>query len=618
MKAYRDLVLSAKIVEDKNQLRALALLQSLYEKVLIYDKEIVERRASASTSRAEEIESQRPVSSSSSSFFGLFSSSSSSPSSTTLSKIPSLAPPPSLYLWGGTGCGKTFLMDTFFDSVPIKLKKRVHFNDFMLDVHKRLHKIKQQQQAGIGGGSHIGMSLAQRRESGGSNDQHAMAVLTRELLQEAYLLCFDEFQVTDIADAMILKSLFTHMFQGGALLVTTTNRKPKDLYKHGLQRSLFLPFIDLIEKTCIVHTLNNQSSSSHSSDAVQATEEEESVDYRKLKHDQKALQGLYFYPITSLNKQTFETKFKLACMPPSQSSSSSSITGSPSATMSVDFLVYGHTLSIKQAVVGRRMAYFHFDDLCNEALGAADFIDLSKTFRLVYLQGVPLFDITKRNELRRFILLIDALYEERVCLCLLAEAPPLNLLVVSKEEKEKVRGDGRAYKIYPHSRSLTFVTFCHSNSPLPTFQCQFDELFAFDRTVSRLLEMQSSAYLENTYSHTEPHAQFLRNILSSALRPPTSTFSSTQEATNTRFPLFGILSSLELEKKKGVCVCVCVIDLFFLSRFHFLISHILTRFLRTYTQRFSANTIGFDQSKHLVPPHAFKVKTHPSLRTTYQ
>ncbi|EFA81863.1 putative ATPase [Heterostelium album PN500] len=141
-----------------------------------------------------------------------------------------------VYLYGDVGCGKSFLMDLFYDSVPINKKKRIHFHHFMLDVHKRIHKWRQNKS---------------------ENENDPIPPLSKELTSEAWLLCFDEFQVTDVSDAMILKRLFSCMFDNGAILVTTSNRQPNDLYKNGLNRQLFVPFIHFLESKCLVYNLNS-------------------------------------------------------------------------------------------------------------------------------------------------------------------------------------------------------------------------------------------------------------------------------------------------------------------------------------------------------------------------
>lgn len=245
--SYEELVRSGDITEDTHQRHAVEQLQKLYDQVVLFD-------ATLNTSTV----TLSAVSNGASSWYSsLFSSEQNvvKPISTSASSIKGL------YMYGGTGCGKTFIMDLFFEVVPIKRKRRVHFNNFMIDIHKRLHRLKSSTK---GSSKAVGDSI--------------MEQITNELMDEAYLLCFDEFQVTDIADAMILKSLFESMLAKGAIVVATSNRPPLDLYKNGLQRVLFLPFIKTLNDSTNVLSLM-----------------ESSMDYRIVKSTDRALVSLVLY-----------------------------------------------------------------------------------------------------------------------------------------------------------------------------------------------------------------------------------------------------------------------------------------------------------------------------------
>ena len=239
LESYEDLIRLGDISEDPHQMEAVRKLQSLHDQIILIDSSLNEAKMARSNNQ-------------SSWFSSLFSS----------AKDVAIVQPSQnadnikgLYMYGGTGCGKTFIMDLFYEVIPIKRKKRVHFNNFMIDIHKRLHRLKSKT---AGSSKAVGDSI--------------MEQITNELMDEAYLLCFDEFQVTDIADAMILKSLFESMLAKGAIVVATSNRPPLDLYKNGLQRSLFLPFIKTLNDSTNVHSLM-----------------ESSRDYRILKSTNQAL-----------------------------------------------------------------------------------------------------------------------------------------------------------------------------------------------------------------------------------------------------------------------------------------------------------------------------------------
>ena len=263
---YLQKVESGLIKEDPHQLTALAHLQKLYDGL----KGDFSRSSTAETETAQEMQASsgsNPATSSPSSGGGGWSDFFTSSSSTATQAVKkaassfnvssstgSLGGTKGVYLWGGPGCGKTFMMDMFYDSLDMDRKERIHFNDFMIKVHKRLHALKQDKS---------------------KNEAHLVETLADELIRDAYVLCFDEFQVTDIADAMILKSLLSYMIQKGCIVVATSNRPPSDLYKNGIQRALFVPFIHLLEERTYVHSML-----------------ESEVDYRKLV-SQDSWHGMY-------------------------------------------------------------------------------------------------------------------------------------------------------------------------------------------------------------------------------------------------------------------------------------------------------------------------------------
>ena len=256
--SYEELVRLGDISEDPLQMEAVKKLQQLYDQIMLIDSTISGKSNS---------EGKENLGYQSSWFTSLFSSSESSSGRQSDHKVSGIK---GLYMFGGTGCGKTFIMDLFYEVIPIQRKKRVHFNNFMIDIHKRLHRLK---------------NLS--RGSSKTDGINIMEQITNELMEEAYLLCFDEFQVTDIADAMILKSLFESMLAKGAIVVATSNRPPQDLYKNGLQRSLFIPFIKTLSDSTNVHSLM-----------------ESSRDYRILKSTNQALVSDSLVVSMSLNAPT--------------------------------------------------------------------------------------------------------------------------------------------------------------------------------------------------------------------------------------------------------------------------------------------------------------------------
>lgn len=359
-------------------------------------------------------------------------------------QLPKSRVPKSLYMWGSTGCGKTYLMDLFFETLPIKMKRRIHFHDFMLSIHKRLHHLK---------------SLPSHRRSGSLTDQ-----LAEEIISESLVMCFDEFQVTDIADAMLLKSLFEALFARGLVLCATSNRPPTDLYRNGLQRDLFVPFIDLLEQKADVFSF--------------VREEEAQIDYRVLMYQHQA-RNIYFCPNNEHVEALLGQRF--AEFGPHHRNIPSHQHSTVPLFRCTNLIVYGHTFHVPCLMNGRRAASFTFADLCRRSYGAADYLALAQTFSIVCISNVPVLTLQQRDETRRFITLIDALYEHKVLVLIMAEREPLKLLQLDAAQKE--------------SQAAVY-----------------DEIFAFDRTISRLMEMQSADYVRSALEQHPTGVRFLTSV----------------------------------------------------------------------------------------------------------
>ncbi|MEY4707088.1 MAG: hypothetical protein RJB58_811 [Pseudomonadota bacterium] len=275
--------------------------------------------------------------------------------------------PRGLYIWGDVGRGKTLLMDMFFDTAPVAKKSRAHFNSFMVDVHARIHA---------------------QRQKAGSDDP--IPPVARSIAEDARLLCFDEFQVTDVADAMILGRLFDRLFAEGVSIIATSNTPPDRLYEGGLNRQLFAPFIEEIKQRLDVVELNGQ------------------TDYRL-----QRISGLNVY-ITPLSPQA-DTAMDAAWQRLTDSR-----TGKPAC-----LTVLGRRLIVPQAARG--VARFAFDELCDRPLAAADYLALAQEFHTLLIDHIPVMTDNMHNVARRFTLLIDTLYDEGVKLICSAAAPPNDL-----------------------------------------------------------------------------------------------------------------------------------------------------------------------------------------------
>mgnify|MGYP000400274580 CR=1 FL=1 len=310
--------------------------------------------------------------------------------------------PQGLYLYGGVGRGKSMLMDLFFAQVPVERKRRVHFHAFMLEVHTQLHQWRQEKPKQV----------------------DLIPALAEHLAAQCTLICFDEFHVTNIADAMILGRLFSALFDHGVVMVATSNWAPDDLYKGGLQRDQFLPFIALLKEKLDVLELDG------------------GRDYRMARLKDMTV---YHYPLGDLSGLKMREAFaRLTDNEPPIASS---------------LIVQGRRIEILRQVSNAhgRVAWFDFDELCAQPLGAADYLAIATHYDVVLLDHVPVLGTDRRNEARRFMTLIDELYEHKVTTIVAAADKPDRLYVA---------GDGT---------------------------------FEFERTISRLNEMQSVDYL------TRPH-----------------------------------------------------------------------------------------------------------------
>jgi cell division protein ZapE len=320
-------------------------------------------------------------------------------------------PPRGLYVHGDVGRGKTMLMDLFFQTSPVEHKRRAHFHEFMADVHERIYGYRQ--------------SIARGEIANGD----VIALTAHAIFDEAWLLCFDEFHVTDIADAMILGRLFAKLFELGTVVIATSNVAPEDLYKGGLNRALFLPFIAQIEAHMDVMRL------------------EARTDFRLEK-----LTGVRMWLVpddaeaaAALNKAWANMTGKAPCKPR-------------------DIPIKGRILHVPCSAHG--VARFSFADLCEAPLAPSDYLRLARDYHTILVDHIPVMDYADRNAAKRFISLIDTLYDNAVKLMASAAADPVSLYLAT---------DG-------------------------------NEANEFKRTSSRLIEMGSESYLALAHGRKDSSA----------------------------------------------------------------------------------------------------------------
>ena len=444
-----ELIAGGSVQPDPHQLRASRELDRLYGDLIATTDD--------SQTETQELSSQQDAGGFWSGLFGGMSSDKNEPTDNNNNGIRGAT---GIYTYGGVGCGKTFLMELFYEALDndphwSKNKQIVHYHKFMLNVHQFMHTSKQEQQKARGEGT--------------NETSNPIDGVVDHVLTSGRLLCLDEFQVTDVADAMILKELFWRLWKRGCILVTTSNRPPRDLYLNGLQRDRFLPFVDLLEDKCnVVSLMENETDyrmviSAMENDRHEKEDKEE--DEEATRKDADGNESVASDPTaTTTNISRLRARQVYFCGRDQkkvlQKLFYERARGRPTNPSTLE--TQGRKVKIPLACKGKSVCMFSFEDLCQKALGAADYLVIGQHFSTVVVYGVPEMTVNEINWLRRFITFVDSMYEWKVRVLLQTNANSVEEIFVVEDDKDSY---------------------------------QQDEVFAFDRTRSRLSEMSTTQYL---------------------------------------------------------------------------------------------------------------------------
>jgi len=499
----QDRVLAGQLQADEVQIRAAKRLERLQQALFDYDNEPLHelRRKQKRKKQQEEMEKLTSTGLDDKKEASLSEpleegNPSTSPVSSTLNdaqersekqleqqtSTPPIRVPRGLYLYGPVGTGKSMLMDLFFEQLQLPktrmrtnsngkpTKRRFHFHEFMTHVHHRIHELKQKDLTERGRQFHVDESYL-KSTSDTFQDGNPIVRVGLQMSEELSLLCLDEFQVTDVADALILSQLFEVLFRMGTVLVATSNRPPQDLYQNGINRSYFLPFVDLLQRHCVVHTLQS------------------STDYRSVLSEN--VESFYFVTTESNDEAADLVTDKVDALIETLRNGQDATTTHLAVGKNGD-----RSIIIPSGDSSGRVARFDFHHLCRQQkLGASDYAALARAFDIVVIERIPI--LTTLNPLdhdpsRRFLTLLDELYEHKTAIICTAAAPPDQLLVYKSVNNNDDDDDDDT-----DSQTLAIDQATHYSNAVAVLASVRELEFAFARAASRLKEMTSLRWWEN-------------------------------------------------------------------------------------------------------------------------